>query len=63
VKGAQRQKIENIKTYDVKHQNPGPIQNMTYLRNYEAIDLRKKRALLVPTRRETFEIAQSKYYD
>jgi len=51
-----------MKTYDVKYQNPRPIQNVTYLRNYKATDLRKKkRALLVAIRRETFEIAQSKY--
>jgi hypothetical protein len=39
--------MKNLKTYDVKHQNPKLIQNMTYLRNYEAADLRKKKADIV----------------
>jgi hypothetical protein len=50
--------MKNIETYDVKHQNPRPIQNLTYLKNYEASDLRKKKqTLLVDVRRETSEIA------
>jgi hypothetical protein len=54
--------MKNLETYDVKHHNPRPIQNMTYLRNYEATDLRKeKRTLIVVVRRETSEIAQSEY--
>jgi len=44
--------MKNIETYDVKH------QNLTYLKNYEASDLRKKKqTLLVDVRRETSEIA------
>jgi hypothetical protein len=51
-----------METYDVKHQNPRPIQNMTYLRNYEATNLRKeKRTLLMAVKRETHEIAQLEY--
>jgi len=46
----------------VKHQNPRPGQNVTYLRNYEAIDLRKKtRTMFMIVMKETFEIARSKY--
>jgi hypothetical protein len=42
----------------VKQQNPRPIQNVTYLRNYEATDLRKKKqTLLMAVKRKTFEIA------
>jgi len=42
--------------------NPKLIQNVTYLRNYEATDLwKKKQTLLVAARRETYEIAQPKY--
>jgi len=54
--------MKNLKTYDMKHQNSKLIQNMTYLRNYEAADLRKKRqTLLVVVRRETSKIAQLEY--
>jgi hypothetical protein len=54
--------MRNLKTYDGKHQNPRPIQSVTYLRNYEATNLwKKKRTLLMAARRETFEIAQPKY--
>ena len=54
--------MKNLETYNVKHQNPKPIQNVTYLRNYEATDLwKKKQTLFVVTRRETSEIAQPKY--
>jgi hypothetical protein len=46
----------------VKHQNLRPIQNVTYLRNYEATDLQKEKlTLLMAVMRETFEIAQLKY--
>jgi hypothetical protein len=34
---------KNLETYNVKHQSPRPIQNMTYLKNYEATGLRKKK--------------------
>ena len=54
-------KMRNLETYDGKHQNPRPIQSVTYLRNYEATDLWKKWTLLVAARRETSEIAQLKY--
>jgi hypothetical protein len=55
-------KDEELETYDVKHQNPKPIQIVTYLRNYEATDLwKKKRTLLVAAKRETSEIAQPEY--
>jgi hypothetical protein len=27
--------MKNLETYDVKHQNPKLIQNVTYLRNYD----------------------------
>jgi hypothetical protein len=53
--------MRNLETYDEKHQNLRSIQSMTYLRNYEATDLWKKRPLLVAARRETTEIAQPKY--
>jgi hypothetical protein len=54
--------MRNLEIYDGKHKNPRPIQNLTYLRNYEATDLwKKKRTLLVAARRETYEIAQPKY--
>jgi hypothetical protein len=54
--------MRNLKTYDGKHQNLKPIQSVTYLRNYEATNLWKKKwTLLVAARRETFEIAQPKY--
>jgi hypothetical protein len=54
--------MRNLETYDGKHQNPRPIQSVTYLRNYETTDLwKKKRTLLVAARRETSEIAQPKY--
>jgi hypothetical protein len=54
--------MKNLETYDVKHQNPKPIQNLIYLRNYEATDLwKKKQTLFVAARRETAEIAQPKY--
>jgi hypothetical protein len=54
--------MKNLETYDVKHQNPRLGQNVTYLRNYEAIDLRKKkRTIFMNVMKETFEIAQSKY--
>jgi hypothetical protein len=50
--------MKNLETYDVKQQNPRPIQNVTYLRNYEATDLRKKKqTLLMAVKRKTFEIA------
>jgi hypothetical protein len=48
--------MKNMETYDVKHQNPKPIQNVTYLRNYKATGLWNKRTLLVAARRETSEI-------
>jgi hypothetical protein len=51
-----------METYDGQHQNPRLIQSVTYLRNYEATDLwKKKRTLLVAARRETSKIAQPKY--
>jgi hypothetical protein len=54
--------MRNLEIYDGKHQNPRPIQSVTYLRNYKAIDLwKKKRTLLVAARRENSEIAQPKY--
>jgi hypothetical protein len=54
--------MRNLETYDVKHQNPRPIQNITYLRNYETTNLQKeKQTLLVAVRRETSEIAQPEY--
>ena len=43
MKDTQKQKIKNLETYDIKHQNPRPIQNVTYLKNYKATDLRKKK--------------------
>jgi hypothetical protein len=50
--------MKNLETYDVKHQNPRPVQNVTYLRNYEATDLQKKKQiLLMVVRRKTFETA------
>jgi hypothetical protein len=52
--------MRNLETYDGKHQNPGPIQSVTYQRNYEATDLWKKGTLLVAAGRETSEIAQPK---
>jgi hypothetical protein len=61
-KGDTEVKDEELETYDGKHQNPRPIQSVTYLRNNEATDLwKKKRTLLVAARRETYEIAQPKY--
>jgi hypothetical protein len=54
--------MRNLETYDGKHQNPRPIQSVTYMRNYEATDLwKKKQTLFVATMRETSEIAQPKY--
>jgi hypothetical protein len=54
--------MKNLETYDGKHQNPRPIQNVTYMRYYEATDLwKKRRTFLVAARRETYEIAQPKY--
>ena len=48
-------KDEELETCDVKHRNPKPIQIVTYLRNYEATDLwKKKRTLLVAARRRNF---------
>ena len=56
--------MRNLETYDGKHQNPRPIQSVTYLRNYQATDLwKKKQTLLVAARRETSKIAQPKYQD
>jgi hypothetical protein len=50
--------MKNLETYDVKHHNPRPIHNVTYMRNYEATDLqKKKRTLIAVVRRETSEIA------
>jgi len=61
-KGDTEVKDEESEAYDGKHQNSRPIQSMTYLRNYEATDLwKKKQTLLVAARRETSEIAQPKY--
>jgi len=61
-KGDTEVKDEELETYDGKHQNPRPIQSVTYLRNNEATDLwKKKRTLLVAARRETYEIDQPKY--
>jgi len=49
--------MKNLETYDVKHQNPRPIQNVTYLKNYEAINLRKKKqTLFMDIRRETLKL-------
>jgi hypothetical protein len=54
--------MKNLETYDIKHQNPRPIQNITYMRNYDTIDLRKKKwTMFVVVRRKTSKIAQSKY--
>jgi hypothetical protein len=53
--------MRNLETYDGKYQNPRPIQSVTYLRNYEATDLWKKRTLFVAARRETSKIVQPKY--
>jgi hypothetical protein len=51
-----------MEIYDVKHQNPRPIQNMIYLRNYEATNLwKEKQTLLMAVKRETHEIAQLEY--
>jgi hypothetical protein len=56
--------MRNLETYNGKHQNPKLIQSVTYLRNYKATDLwKKKRTLLVAARRETSEITQPKYWD
>jgi hypothetical protein len=56
--------MRNLETYDGKHQNPIPIQSVTYLRNYEATGIwKKKQVLLVVARRETSEIAQPQYWD
>jgi len=50
--------MKNLETYDVKHYNPIAIQNVTYLRNYKATDLRKENhTLLVVAMREIYEIA------
>ena len=44
--------MKNLNTYDVKHQNPKLIHNMTYLRKYETTDLQKEKwTLLVVVRR------------
>jgi hypothetical protein len=49
--------MKNLETYDVKHQNPRPIKNVTYLKNYEATDLQKKKqTLLMDIRRETLKL-------
>jgi hypothetical protein len=49
--------MKNLEVCDVKHQNPRPIQNMTYLSNYEETDLRKKKqTLFVVVRRKTSKI-------
>jgi len=54
--------MKNLETYNGKHQNQRPIQNMTYLRSYEATDpWKKKQTLLVAVRRETSEIAKLEY--
>jgi hypothetical protein len=54
--------MKNMEIYDGKHQNLRPIQNVTYLRSYEATDLwKKKQKLLMAVRRETSEIAQQEY--
>jgi hypothetical protein len=54
--------MRNLETYDGKHQNPRPIQSVTYLRNYEVTDLwKKKRILFMAAKRETSKIAQPKY--
>ena len=39
MKGTQKQKMKNLETYDVKHQNPRLIKNVTYLKNYKATNL------------------------
>jgi len=38
--------MKNLEIFDVKHQNPKLIQNVTYLRNYETTDLQKKKQTL-----------------
>jgi hypothetical protein len=54
--------MKNLETCDVKHHNLRPIQNMTYLRNYEATNLwKEKRTLLMAVMRETSEINQLEY--
>jgi len=54
----QRKKMKNLEIYDMKHQNPRSIQNVTYLRNYEATNLRKEKwTLLVAARKEISKIA------
>jgi hypothetical protein len=54
--------MKNLETYDGKHWNLRLIQNVTYLRSYEATDLwKKKQTLLVALRRETSKIAQLEY--
>jgi hypothetical protein len=56
--------MKNLETCDEKHQNPRPIQNVTYLRSYETTGLwKKKQTLFVVVRGETFEIAQPEYQD
>ena len=53
--------MKNLKTYDMKHQNPKPIQNVTDLSNYEVTDLQNKMCKLhVAVKRETSEITQLK---
>ena len=44
--------MKDLETYDVKHHNLRHIQNMIYLKIYEAIDLQKFMAI----RRETSKI-------
>jgi hypothetical protein len=49
--------MKNLETYDVKHRNPRLIQNVTYLKNYEPIDLQmKKQTLFMDIRRETLKL-------
>jgi len=51
--------MKNLETYDMKHQNPKLIQNVTYLSNYEETDLQNKMCKFhVAVKRETSEITQ-----
>jgi hypothetical protein len=51
----QKQKMKNLKTYDVNHQNSRLIQNLTYL-NYEEIDLWKKKDIACGCKERNFWI-------
>jgi hypothetical protein len=64
MKGEGDKEVKDEESRDIWYEAPKsrPIQNVTYLRNYEATDLWKvKRTLLLAVKRETSEIAQLEY--